>query len=47
MVEIIKNNGRYNFFRGAWPKMEKRRKMAKKTQITADLTNFYSFLAQN
>jgi hypothetical protein len=28
-------------------KWQKRRKMAKKTQITADLTSFYSVLAQN
>jgi hypothetical protein len=34
-------------FSGAWPKMEKRRTMAKKTPITAYLTIFYSFLAQN
>jgi hypothetical protein len=34
-------------FQGHCHKWEKRRKMAKKPPITPDLTNFYSFLAEN
>jgi hypothetical protein len=35
------------FFQAHGHKWQKRRKMAKKPQITADLTTFYSFLDQN
>jgi hypothetical protein len=47
MVEIIKNNGRYNFFKRMAKNEKTGEKRLKILQYPADLTNFYSFLAQN